>query len=220
MPKTKLRRFKENLTFPNLFQLRYHEILRGFPLKGNWNSGQFHNEHPLTLELGCGKGEYTIGLALRHPERNYIGIDIKGARLWRGCKTALEQNIQNVAFLRTQIGHIETFFNKEEVDEIWITFPDPQGHKERKRLTSPVFLDKYKRILSPDAIIHLKTDNAEFFDYTLSVIAAKGHSLLYSTHDLYHTDQDNDILSIRTFYESMFMEQGKAICYLKFSLKQ
>ncbi|MBM3404703.1 MAG: tRNA (guanosine(46)-N7)-methyltransferase TrmB [Bacteroidetes bacterium] len=219
MPKKKLRRFKENLSFPNLFQYSYKRLREeGFPYKGQWHADWFNNEHPLILEIGCGKGEYTIGLSTHYPEKNFIGLDIKGARLWRGCKTALDQGLRNVAFIRCQIQFINHFFEKEEVSEMWITFPDPQIKKESKRLTHPDFLEKYRLVLKPDGLIHLKTDNADLFNYTLEMIQAEGHRLIFSTHDLYRNSMDGDAPKIRTYYENIFLEQGKTICYLKFQL--
>ncbi len=219
MGKKKLFHFQENKTFPHLFQPYYKELLDGFPLKALWNKNFFGNDHPIVLELGCGKGEYTVGLAQRYPSKNFIGIDLKGARLWRGCKTVDEEKIPNAAFIRTRVDHLEKFFTHDEVSEIWITFPDPQPGKERKRLTSPVFIDKYRNILTDDGIIHLKTDDPAFYQYTMEVIAEQGHPVLYTTDDLYHSDFKEDVISIRTFYEGIWLEQGKKICYVKYQLK-
>lgn len=223
----KLERFAENLTFPNLFQVSY-EMLKeeGFALRGKWN-GYFVNDNPITLELGCGKGDYTIALARIHPDRNYIGVDIKGARMWRGAKTSNEEQMHNVAFLRTRIELIEQFFATEEVSEVWITFPDPQPKKEMKRLTSERFLSYYKHFLRPGAPIHLKTDSQELHDYTLNeVIPAGGYRVEYATQDLYATSAADhpEIPSLaeaqmtQTFYERMFLAEGKPITYLKFYL--
>ena len=219
MPKKKLIHFKENLTFPFLFQFRYHELQNEFPFKGRWNEKFFSNQHPIILELGCGKGEYTVGLAKINPEKNFIGIDLKGARLWRGCQSVNDDHLTNVAFIRSMVDHIEYYFSPEEVSEIWITFPDPQPGKERKRLTSVRFLDKYQRILKPGGIIHLKTDDFEFYRYTLRVALEQGHKILYSTDDLYHSEISADTMSIQTFYETRWLSQGKKICYLRFSLQ-
>ena len=224
----KLERFAENLTFPNLFQVSY-EMLKeeGFPKKGKWHE-HFGNNNPITLELGCGKGDYTISLARIHPERNFIGVDIKGARLWRGAKTAVEDNMQNVAFIRTRIELIENFFDADEVSEIWITFPDPQPKKEFKRLTCERFLNYYKHFLQPGSPIHLKTDSLELHEYTRDeVIAPAGYRTEYATANLYATpaDQHPEIPSLReaqmtqTFYERMFLAEGKPITYLKFFIK-
>lgn len=223
----KLERFAENLTFPNLFQVSY-EMLKeqGFGLCGKWNS-YFANDNPITLELGCGKGDYTVALARLHPECNYIGVDIKGARLWRGAKTSNEEQMRNVAFLRTRIELIEQFFAPEEVAGIWITFPDPQPKKEMKRLTCERFLSRYKHFLRPGAPIHLKTDSQELHEYTLGeVIPAGGYRVEYATCDLYATpaDEHSEIPSLaeaqmtQTFYERMFLAEGKPITYLKFYL--
>lgn len=224
----KLERFAENLTFPNLFQVSY-EMLKeeGFPKKGKWHE-HFGNNNPITLELGCGKGDYTISLARIHPERNFIGVDIKGARLWRGAKTAVEDNMQNVAFIRTRIELIENFFDVDEVSEIWITFPDPQPKKEFKRLTCERFLNYYKHFLQPGSPIHLKTDSLELHEYTRDeVIAPAGYRTEYATANLYATpaDQHPEIPCLReaqmtqTFYERMFLAEGKPITYLKFFIK-
>ncbi len=224
----KLERFAENLTFPNLFQVSY-EMLKeeGFPKKGKWHE-HFGNNNPITLELGCGKGDYTISLARIHPERNFIGVDIKGARLWRGAKTAVEDNMQNVAFIRTRIELIENFFDADEVSEIWITFPDPQPKKEFKRLTCERFLNYYKHFLQPGSPIHLKTDSLELHEYTRDeVIAPAGYRTEYATANLYATpaDQHPEIPCLReaqmtqTFYERMFLAEGKPITYLKFFIK-
>jgi len=223
----KLERFAENLTFPNLFQVSY-EMLKeqGFALRGKWNSF-FGNDNPITLELGCGKGDYTVALARIHPDRNYIGVDIKGARLWRGAKTSNEEQMRNVAFVRTRIELIEQFFAPEEVSEIWITFPDPQPKKEHKRLTSERFLSYYKNFLRLGAPIHLKTDSQELYEYTLNeVIPAGGYRVEYATSDLYALPaaEHPEIPSLteaqmtQTFYERMFLAEGMPITYLKFYL--
>jgi len=216
--KRKLARFAENETFSHLFQPKMfppadHE------LKGKWHSAFFKNENPIVLELGCGRGEYTVSLAERHPEKNFIGIDWKGARLWRGAKTSFDNKMSNVAFLRIMILNIGNFFSTDEISEIWITFPDPQPQqsRERKRLTSPRFLDLYKQFLKSGGDIHLKTDNRGFYDYTLEVIKENKLKKKYSTDDLYHSDAVNEILEIKTTYEKIFLEQGSKICYLKFS---
>lgn len=218
MGKKKLIHFQENLTFPHLFQPPYNDLTNGFHLRSDWHAGYFGNDHPLTLELGCGKGEYTVGLAARYPGRNFIGIDWKGARLWRGCRTVAEQGLKNVAFVRVQIGHIESLFSPGEISEIWITFPDPQVKKERLRLTAPVFLSKYRNILAPDGVIHLKTDDRFFFEYTMDVIRDNRHRLLWATDDLYHSDTAEDVVTIQTYYEKMWLEMGKKIGYIKFQL--
>lgn len=220
MGKKKLIHFRENLTFPHLFQPSYHQLESGFVHKGSWNSQFFRKDHPIIAELGCGKGEYTIGLAARHPEKNYIGIDIKGARLWRGCKSVEEQNLDNVAFVRTRVDHLTRVFGREELSELWITFPDPQPKKERLRLTSPVFLSKYRDVLHPDGIIHLKTDDHPFFEYSLSVIQQNRHKILWMSDDLYATGTDDEVALIQTYYESKWLEMNKKIFYLRFQLSQ
>lgn len=222
MGKNKLARFAENLTFDNFFQPNYEDIKNGFVLKGKWRTDFFKNNNPIILELGCGKGEYSVGLAKRYPDKNFIGIDIKGARMWRGCKTSSDDNMKNIAFLRTRIELIEFYFDEHEIDEIWVTFPDPQPRriKENKRLTSPPFLARYANILKEDGIVHLKTDAFILYLYTLEVIDEYKHKILISTDDLYHSGIEDDVMGIQTFYEQMFLEQGKRINYLKFQLNR
>ena len=219
--KKKLRRFRENETFENVIQPTRSEVLASQnSLKGNWKE-KFGNEQPVVLELGCGKGEYTVGLARLNPEKNYIGIDIKGARLWRGAKTAREEGLKNVLFLRTQIELIDLLFDEHEVSEIWITFPDPQiKYKRTKhRLTNAEFLCKYKRILKEDGEIHLKTDSEFLHGYTIGLLQGQGHEILYSNHDIYRNEgSPPEVLNIQTFYESQFLEQEKPITYLRFRL--
>ncbi|HYK77112.1 MAG TPA: tRNA (guanosine(46)-N7)-methyltransferase TrmB [Daejeonella sp.] len=214
MGKDKLRRFAEIETFKNVFQLD-----AGKELKGAWNKKFFQNEHPLVLELACGKGEYTVNLAKLFPDKNFIGVDYKGNRIWRGAKTALEENIANVAFLRIQIENILDYFEEGEVSEIWITFPDPQPQvsREKKRLTSPRFLEKYKVILQPAGILHLKTDNDALHAYTHEKIAELGLQLYVRTEDLYRSDFVDEVLSIKTYYEKKYLANDKNINYLKFS---
>ena len=221
MGKNKLERFAENLTFPNLFQPLWEDLSKTpFQLKGKWNSDFFKNSNPIILELACGKGEYTVGLAKLHPNKNYIGIDRQGARLWRGCKTSNDDKMGNVAFIRTQIQYLEFLFDKNEVDEIWITFPDPQPNKSniKKRLTSPNMINRYAKVLKPNGIIHLKTDSVFFFDYTLDVITEKGYEIIQRTRDLYSEFPNDEVASIQTFYEQMWLNQGLKIHYLKFRL--
>jgi tRNA (guanine-N7-)-methyltransferase len=218
--KNKLQRFAENRTFDNLFQYSYEEIIKGFPYKGKWNEF-FGNKNRIVLELGCGKGEYTIGLARRYPDTNFIGVDIKGARMWRGLKTSQDEGLNNVAFIRTRINLIEYFFDEREVNEIWITFPDPQvkESRERKRLTSPNFLKKYSSFLKPEGIVHLKTDGLLLYDYTREVIEQEGHILLYANEDIYGTDDlKNEVTGIQTFYEQKWLSNQTRIKYLKFKL--
>ena len=220
MGKNKLARFAENETFANLFQLTYEQITKeGFALKGKWNELFFKNDNPIVLELGCGKGEYTVGLAKKYPNKNFIGIDIKGARLWRGCKTSNEDKMTNVAFVRTHIQMIESYFAENEVSEIWITFPDPQLKKPNKRLTCERFLKLYKNILKQDGIVHLKTDSQELYEYTKDeVLIPSKREILYNTNDLYNSDFKEDVIEIQTFYEAMYMKIKKPITYLKFRL--
>ena len=220
MTKHKLQQFAEIGTFKNVLQPEVNDLSPDFYLKGKWNTAFFGNQNPLVLELGCGKGEYTLALAKKYPEINFIGIDTKGARIWRGAKTAIDENINNVAFIRMQIAFVNLFFDKDEVNEIWITFPDPQPSKHRRRLSSQAFLDRYKYFLKPPGIIHLKTDNTMLFDYTLELISENKHSLLFHTHDLYSPGLSDEILSVRTFYEEKFLRQGKLINYCKFSLNE
>lgn len=209
--KDKLRRFAELETFTNVFQLN--------PVhKGNWNKNYFKNNQPIVLELGCGRGEYTVSLAKYFPAKNFIGIDIKGARIWRGAKTGMEENISNMAFLRIEIEQLEEHFEAKEVDEIWITFPDPQPQisRERKRLTYDRFLMMYKKILSPDGVVHLKTDNDGLYEYTLEKIKELNLMLIKNTSDLYKEDWLDDVLSIQTTYEKIYRDKGKNINYLQF----
>lgn len=212
----KLQRFAENLTFPNLFQVGFDQLEQeGFALKGHW-SEHFGNDNPITLELGCGKGDYTLALARIHPERNYIGVDIKGARLWRGAKTAVEEPLRNVAFIRTRIELIDRFFAEGEVSEIWLTFCDPQLKKPNKRLSSPRFLDTYSRFLAPHSTIHLKTDSQELYDYTLNeVLPTREADVIASTDDLYNSTYEGEAKLTQTFYEKMFLAEGKPITYIQ-----
>ncbi|MBO4572098.1 MAG: tRNA (guanosine(46)-N7)-methyltransferase TrmB [Bacteroidales bacterium] len=217
--KDKLKRFRENETFSCLIQPRTEEVLRrDHPIKGNWGRDMFHNSNPIVLELGCGKGEYTVSLAERFPERNFIGIDIKGARLWKGAKYATEHTMPNVAFLRTRIEFIESLFAPGEVAEIWITFADPQEKKARKRLTSPGFLTRYARFLAPGGIIHLKTDSRLLHFYTEELCRQNGMTILASDDDIYGHGFADEILSIKTFYESSFLAKGIPITYMAFRL--
>ena len=222
MGKNKLKRFRENETFTNVLQPSREEILSGnFPLKGKWASDFFKNENPIVLELGCGKGEYTVNLAQQYPQKNFIGIDIKGARFWRGAKTVLEDKVPNAAFLRCQIELIDMIFASNEVAEIWITFPDPQiKYKRTKhRLTNADFLEKYKKILAPDGLIHLKTDSEFLHGYTLGLLHGLGHEILYANHHIYRNEgAPAEVLAIQTTYEKIYLAQGKPITYIRFRL--
>lgn len=220
--KNKLKRFKENETFANVFQPTREELVnKAFHLKGNWNNTFFKNNNPLVLELGCGKGEYSVALAKKYPNKNFIGIDIKGARFWRGAKTAIEENLPNVAFLRTQIELIDSAFGLGEVDEIWITFPDPQiKYKRTKhRMTNTEFLKRYKTILKPDGIVNLKTDSEFMHGYTLGLLHGEGHEVLYANHNVYKQEgSPEEVTSIQTYYESQYLEQNKPITYIRFKI--
>ena len=219
--KNKLKRFRDNAAFPNVVQPERDILLAGkSELPGQWNSF-FDNAHPIVLELGCGKGEYTLGLARSNPDYNYIGVDIKGARLWRGAKTALEEGLTNVAFLRTHIELIDKVFAPGEIQSIWITFPDPQiKYKRTKhRMTNPDFLERYKQILSPDGKIHLKTDSEFMHGYTLGLLQGCGYAIDYANHNIYHNGgAPAEAMEIQTFYEKQYLEQGKAITYMSFRL--
>jgi tRNA (guanine-N7-)-methyltransferase len=221
--KNKLRRFKENETFSNVFQPSRDELVNSiFNLKGNWRSEVFKNDNPLVLELGCGKGEYSVALAQKYPNKNFIGIDIKGARFWRGAKTAIEEDIPNVVFLRTQIELIDHAFANSEVDEIWITFPDPQiKYKRTKhRMTNATFLQRYKAILKTEGVVNLKTDSEFMHGYTLGLLHGEGHEVLYANHNVYKQEgSPEEVTSIQTFYESQYLEQNKPITYILFKIK-
>ncbi len=219
MGKNKLKKFAEMETFDNVFQYPFAVVERdGFPLKGRWRSDFFNNDNPIVLELGCGKGEYAVGLARRFPDKNYIGVDIKGARMWTGAKAAVKEGISNVAFLRTNIELIDRFFEAGEVSEIWITFPDPQMKKVRKRLTSTRFLDLYRNILIDNGIVHLKTDSPFLYTYTDALVKLNAFSTEVNTADLYNSDIVDDILEIKTFYEQQWLDRGLSIKYIKFHL--
>lgn len=222
MGKNKLKRFSENQTFDNVIQPTREQLLTGFERRGKWYEF-FKNDNPIVLELGCGKGEYTVALAEKFPNKNFIGIDIKGARFWRGAKTAIEKGLKNVAFLRTQIELIDYAFAKNEVSEIWITFPDPQIklRRTKHRLTHPDFLQKYNQVLTDSGLIHLKTDSEFLHGYTHGIIQMEKHNVLISNHNIYNPDNrelPEEIISIQTFYEQKFLEKNKNITYIRFSL--
>lgn len=220
MGKDKLRRFAEMETFQRVFQPQVDYHSPEHELKGCWNEKVFFNTHPIVLELGCGRGEYTVELAKRYPDKNFIGIDIKGARIWRGAKTINDEQILNAAFLRIRMETIEKFFNRAEVSEIWITFPDPQPReaKENKRLSSLLFLKRYASFLKPDGIIHLKTDNFPLYDYTYNLVESINASVIAATDNLYHSTDIPLNLDIKTAYEKKYLTEGKPICYLAFRL--
>lgn len=221
MGKDKLRRFRENLEFACFVQPEFETVFgTDHPLKGNWNRDFFGNDAPIVLELGCGKGEYTIALAERDASRNYIGIDIKGARMWRGAKTATERGMRNVGFLRTRVEFIGSLFAEGEVSEIWITFPDPQlkSRRAKKRLTSPQFLELYARLLRADGKINLKTDSQHLYGYTAEVIRRYGLPCEETSADIYGTGLADEVLAVKTAYESRFLEMGLPITYTRFSL--
>jgi tRNA (guanine-N7-)-methyltransferase len=222
VPKNKHRKFSEINTFANVVQPECRFPVIDHPFKGQWGQKFFNNNNPIILEVGCGKGEYTIGLAKAYPDHNFIGIDIKGNRLWTGARYALENAMSNVGFLRIQAEHLNSFFGADEISGIWVTFPDPQPNKPRvrKRLTSPAFLDLYRNFLKLHAPVYLKTDNQPLYDYTLEVIEDDKHLLQQATNDLYGNPGDIDplVLSIQTYYEKIYLSKGKSICFINFSL--
>lgn len=223
MGKNKLARWAELESFTNVIQPSRDEVWhKDHPLKGKWRSVIFHNNNPLIIELGCGKGEYTTSLAQRFPGNNYIGVDIKGARMWRGAKTAHEKELVNTAFIRTRIEFITSFFGENEVDEIWLTFPDPHPGKKNsnKRLTCPWFLDSYRTFVKDNGIIHLKTDNPELFDYTRKLAEMNRFRILKASNDLYKDMAGDEILTIKTHYENQFLKKGLKINYLAFNLNR
>lgn len=221
MGKGKLAKFADMAAFPHVFEpvCSYREVIP-FEMRGCWNSSFFHNDGPIVLELGCGHGEYTVGLAGLYPDCNFIGIDIKGARMWTGAKMSLEAGMKNVAFLRIDIGLIERFFAPGEVSEIWLTFPDPQMKKATKRLTSTFFLERYRKILKPGGRIHLKTDSGFMYNYTCANVEHNGLPVEFQTDDLYASGDADHILSIRTHYEQQWLDRGKTIKYIVFNLPQ
>ena len=220
--KNKLKRFRENETFSNVIQPKRDELLADtFALKGHWRESFFKNDQPIVLELGCGKGEYTLALAKRDPNKNYIGIDIKGARFWKGAKTALADELQNVGFLRIQIELLTYCFAEGEIDEIWITFPDPQiKYKRTKhRLTNREFLKSYQKVLRPGGLVHLKMDSEFMHGYTLGLLHGLGQDIHFAQHDVYGTTGTPEVVTaVQTFYESQYLAEEKKITYISFSL--
>lgn len=218
MGKNKLAKFANMETYPHVFQYPFAILKeKGFEMKGRWNELFFKNNNPIILELGCGKGEYTVGLGKLYPENNFIGIDIKGARMWAGAKQSLEEGMNNVAFLRTHIELIHHFFGEGEISEIWITFPDPQMNKVNRRMTSTRFMKLYGQVLKPNGVIHLKSDSNFMFTYTSEMVELNKLNILFKTDDLYHSDLVDDVLTIKTFYEQQWIARGLNIKYLKFT---
>ena len=221
MGKNKLKKFSEMETFQNVFQFPFSVLKeKGFPMKGRWREDFFHNDNPIVLELGCGKGEYAVGLAKKFTNMNFIGVDIKGARMWTGAKESVQKGMTNVAFLRTSIELIAEFFAPGEVDEIWITFPDPQMKKVNKRLTSVRFMNIYRQILKDNGIMHLKTNSPFLYAYTDASVKLNKFNVEVNTDDLYHSGLADDILEIQTFYEKQWLARGLTIKYIKWHLDQ
>lgn len=219
--KNKLKRFEENKTFGNVLQPTREELLTSFNLKGSWHS-LFKNNNPIVLELGCGKGEYTVSLAKLYPERNFVGIDIKGARFWRGAKTALSEKLENVIFLRAQIELIEKIFAPGEVAEIWITFPDPQikFKRTKHRLVNTDFLRLYQKILTENGFVHLKTDSEFLHGYLLGILHEGKHEIMYAHHNIYNSSSaPGEVTAVQTFYEQQYLSKNKPITYIQFRTK-
>ena len=221
MGKNKLQKFADMAEYPHVFEYPYSVAENvPFEMKGKWHEGFFKNDNPIVLELGCGRGEYPLGLGKMFPDKTFIAVDIKGARMWSGATEAVEVGLTNVAFLRTNIEIIDRFFSEGEVSEIWLTFSDPQMKKATKRLTSTYFMERYRRFLKPDGIIHLKTDSNFMFTYTKYMIEKNKLPVLFLTEDLYHSDLVDDILGIKTYYEQQWLDRGLSIKYIKFLLPQ
>jgi tRNA (guanine-N7-)-methyltransferase len=217
MGNRKLVKYADLDLFTNVIEMPYRVAKSAnFDLRGEWNNNYFHNNNPIVLELGCGKGEYTVGLARQYPDKNFIGIDIKGARIWTGAGQALEEGLKNVAFLRSYVDLLPIFFSENEISEIWITFPDPQMKKYRKRLTSTNFLQKYSSVMNKGGIVHLKTDSRFLFKYTSEIVRLNNFEILAETDNLYESDHADDIAGIKTYYEMQWLARGLSIKYLKF----
>jgi len=220
--KNKLAKFAEMEEFPHVFQVSSHSLREGanFEMKGKWNELFFKNDHPIVLELGCGKGEYSVGLAELFPDKNFVGIDIKGARLWTGAKQSYLKGMTNVAFLRTNIEMIHHFFAEDEVSEIWLTFPDPQMKKVTKRLTATNFMKSYQQFLKNDGKVHLKTDSNFMFTYTCEMVKENRFPVVFSSNDLYASYLNDPILGIKTYYEQQWLERGLTIKYVQFLMEK
>lgn len=226
MGKDKLKRWAENKTFANVFEPNLLPIIREGQtfMKGEWRSSFFKNNNPLVIELGCGKGEYTVGLAENNAAKNYIGVDVKGHRFHKGAKEAIEKKLGNVAFLRTRVEFIEAFFDKDEVDEIWLTFsdPQPQDHEGKRRITSLYYIDKYKKFIKPGGIIHIKHDNPDLYAKAMKELTGAGYTIELANDDIYgpfmqtQSEEMQGILNIRTYYEQMWLDEGRKIKYIRF----
>ena len=221
MSKGKLAKFADMKKYSHVFEFPYSVMDDfSFGMRGNWNRDFFRNDHPIVLELGCGRGEYTVGLARMYPDKNFIGVDIKGARMWTGATESLKEGLKNVAFLRTNIEIIDRFFVENEVNEIWLTFPDPQMKKVSKRLTSTSFMERYRRFLVPEGLIHLKTDSNFMFTYTKYMVEKNQLPVEFCTDDLYHSGLVDEILGMQTYYEQQWLDRGLNIRYIKFRLRR
>ncbi|MBQ9883813.1 MAG: tRNA (guanosine(46)-N7)-methyltransferase TrmB [Bacteroidaceae bacterium] len=219
MGKGKLAKFADLASYPHVFEYPYSVVDNvPFEMKGKWGESFFKNDHPIVLELGCGRGEYTVGLGRLFPDKNFVGVDIKGARMWSGATESLRSGMTNVAFLRTNIEIIDRFFATDEVSEIWLTFSDPQMKKPTKRLTSSYFLERYRKFLKDGGLVHLKTDSNFLYTYTKLLIEENHLPVQVQTDDLYHSGQADEILSIQTYYEQQWLDRGLNIKYIKFAL--